>query len=182
MEVELLAEVLDAGHWTDITRHDIRDGKLYTWWSYRARDWNASDRGRRLDHIWASPDLVGDENSSKVLRGARGWSDRRTTRLFLRHLKFDPYWQFRSQQPYSNLARRRIGKSQHACNRQQKCRHRADRQRLLKVRKRNSLPKSSNQVANGQLSLISPRHGADLASSWAPLWKRRLRARLERYG
>ena len=73
VEVELLAEVLEAGNWTDITRYDIRNGKLYTWWSYRARDWNASDRGRRLDHIWASQDLVGSEHSSKVLREARGW-------------------------------------------------------------------------------------------------------------
>ena len=73
VEVELLAEVRESGNWTDITRRDIRQGKLYTWWSYRARDWNASDRGRRLDHIWASPDLVGGDNSSKVLREARGW-------------------------------------------------------------------------------------------------------------
>ena len=72
-EVGLLGEVLDAGNWTDVTRQDIREGKLYSWWSYRARDWNASDRGRRLDHIWASPDLVGSNNSSKVLRDARGW-------------------------------------------------------------------------------------------------------------
>ena len=26
--------------------------KLYTWWSYRAPDWAAADKGRRLDHIW----------------------------------------------------------------------------------------------------------------------------------
>jgi len=28
--------------------------KVYTWWSYRAADWTAADRGRRLDHIWVS--------------------------------------------------------------------------------------------------------------------------------
>ena len=32
--------------------------KLYTWWSYRAQDWSASDRGRRLDHVWLSPELA----------------------------------------------------------------------------------------------------------------------------
>ena len=31
--------------------------KLYTWWSYRAPDWAAVDKGRRLDHIWVSPEL-----------------------------------------------------------------------------------------------------------------------------
>ncbi|MCH2459262.1 MAG: exodeoxyribonuclease III, partial [Henriciella sp.] len=30
------------------------DQKLYTWWSYRAKDWAASNRGRRLDHIWGN--------------------------------------------------------------------------------------------------------------------------------
>lgn len=31
------------------------DDKIYSWWSYRARDWRASNRGRRLDHVWATP-------------------------------------------------------------------------------------------------------------------------------
>ena len=35
-----------------------RSEKLFTWWSYRNRDWEASDRGRRLDHIWLSPALA----------------------------------------------------------------------------------------------------------------------------
>ena len=29
--------------------------KLYSWWSYRAKDWAASNKGRRLDHIWMNP-------------------------------------------------------------------------------------------------------------------------------
>ena len=31
--------------------------KLHSWWSYRSKDINKSDRGRRLDHIWVSPAL-----------------------------------------------------------------------------------------------------------------------------
>lgn len=31
--------------------------KLYSWWSYRSVDFRASDRGRRLDHMWISPGL-----------------------------------------------------------------------------------------------------------------------------
>ncbi len=38
-------------------QHVPANEKLYTWWSYRAKDWEAADRGRRLDHIWSSQDL-----------------------------------------------------------------------------------------------------------------------------
>ena len=47
--------------------------KLYTWWSYRALDWAASDRGRRLDHVWLSPDIAHTLESVEVLKEARGW-------------------------------------------------------------------------------------------------------------
>ncbi|WBU64047.1 exodeoxyribonuclease III [Paracoccus aerodenitrificans] len=73
IEVEHLAAVQDAGKWVDITRKDIPEGKLYSWWSYRNRDWVASDRGRRLDHIWASPDIANAGHGSRVLRPVRGW-------------------------------------------------------------------------------------------------------------
>ncbi|MFW5661448.1 MAG: exodeoxyribonuclease III, partial [Oceanicaulis sp.] len=31
--------------------------KVFTWWSYRNRDFRKSNRGRRLDHIWVTPAL-----------------------------------------------------------------------------------------------------------------------------
>ena len=59
VETEGLGRVQRAGNWVDVMRkHVPADQKLYTWWSYRARDWDAADRGRRLDHIWATPDLA----------------------------------------------------------------------------------------------------------------------------
>ncbi|WCR11324.1 exodeoxyribonuclease III [Paracoccus stylophorae] len=73
VEVEHLLAAQDAGNWVDITRKDIPQGKLYSWWSYRNRDWAASDRGRRLDHIWASPDIASAGHDSRVLRHLRGW-------------------------------------------------------------------------------------------------------------
>ena len=73
VEVAQLAETQEAGNWVDITRQDIPEGQLYSWWSYRNRDWNASDRGRRLDHIWASTDIAGAGHGSRVLRPVRGW-------------------------------------------------------------------------------------------------------------
>lgn len=73
IEVEHLAETQDAGAWVDVTRADIPEGKLYSWWSYRAADWDGADKGRRLDHVWATPDISNAAHSSRVVRGARGW-------------------------------------------------------------------------------------------------------------
>jgi len=72
-EVAALAEVQEAGNWVDVTRTDIPDGKLYSWWSYRSPDWDTADKGRRLDHVWATPDIAGAAHSSRVLRQVRGW-------------------------------------------------------------------------------------------------------------
>lgn len=73
VEVEHLAELQESAKWIDITRKDIPEGKLYSWWSYRARDWDAADKGRRLDHIWASPDIANAGHDSRILRDLRGW-------------------------------------------------------------------------------------------------------------
>ncbi|MEP1199706.1 exodeoxyribonuclease III [Tateyamaria sp.] len=73
IEVDHLAQVQDAGSWVDITRQDIPEGLLYSWWSYRAKDWSAADKGRRLDHIWATSDIAQAGHSSRILRDVRGW-------------------------------------------------------------------------------------------------------------
>ena len=71
VETEGLNRALAAGGWRDTVRARIPDGRLYSWWSYRARDWDAADRGRRLDHVWATPDL--EVREARILRAARGW-------------------------------------------------------------------------------------------------------------
>ena len=73
VEVDHLTDVMESGSWVDVTRQDIPEGQLYSWWSYRARDWDAADKGRRLDHIWATSDISNAGHSSRVLRNARGW-------------------------------------------------------------------------------------------------------------
>ena len=73
VEIDHLEAVKKAGNWVDITRKDLPNQKLYSWWSYRAKDWNATDRGRRLDHIWASSDIEPLVSSSRILKEARGW-------------------------------------------------------------------------------------------------------------
>ena len=73
IEVGHLDEAQDAGRWVDMIRRDIPEGRLFSWWSYRARDWDAADKGRRLDHIWATPDIADAGHSGRILRAARGW-------------------------------------------------------------------------------------------------------------
>lgn len=76
VEVERLGKLQRVGGFVDAVRHFVPPERhLYTWWSYRARDWAASDRGRRLDHIWVSPALVGNLGEALVYRDSRGWSN-----------------------------------------------------------------------------------------------------------
>jgi exodeoxyribonuclease III len=74
VEVTALARLQAAHRWIDAVRRFIPPSqRLYTWWSYRALDWQAADRGRRLDHVWITPALGGRLSSASVLRAARGW-------------------------------------------------------------------------------------------------------------
>ncbi len=74
IEIERLAGLQQAGRWIDAVRHLIpTDEKIYSWWSYRAKDWRAADRGRRLDHIWISEELVPALRSVEILKDGRGW-------------------------------------------------------------------------------------------------------------
>ena len=74
IEVARLNALQASNDWVDAVRHFIpAEEKLYSWWSYRARDWDAADRGRRLDHVWVTPSLVGHLRSAGIRRHARGW-------------------------------------------------------------------------------------------------------------
>jgi exodeoxyribonuclease III len=67
--------VKDAFGWTDVTREFVpHDEKIYSWWSYRAPDWEESDRGRRLDHIWVGQGLKSAVTSQEIHRKIRGWT------------------------------------------------------------------------------------------------------------
>ncbi len=74
VEVETLARLQASHGWIDLGRHFVpAPERLYTWWSYRAKDWAASDRGRRLDHMWASPALAEKAISHEVHEVCRDW-------------------------------------------------------------------------------------------------------------
>ncbi|HWJ69436.1 MAG TPA: exodeoxyribonuclease III [Sphingobium sp.] len=74
IECETLARLQQAHDWVDLGRHFVpAPARLFTWWSYRALDWAKSDRGRRLDHMWASPAVAAKAISHSVAEPVRGW-------------------------------------------------------------------------------------------------------------
>ena len=74
IETSTLEKLRSELGWTDAAR-TLRPEpeKLYSWWSYRAADWQASNRGRRLDHIWLSDALKPSLRDLTFLSEARGW-------------------------------------------------------------------------------------------------------------
>ncbi|WP_202189209.1 MULTISPECIES: exodeoxyribonuclease III [Sphingomonas] len=74
VEVEALEGLQASNDWVDLGRRFVpAPERLYTWWSYRAKDWLASDRGRRLDHMWASPDVAKVAIRHEVFEDCRSW-------------------------------------------------------------------------------------------------------------
>jgi len=57
IEIAAMADLKASLGFIDLVREAIPDPqKLFSWWSYRAADFRASNRGLRLDHIvWISP-------------------------------------------------------------------------------------------------------------------------------
>ena len=74
IEVEHYARMEAAHGWVDAIRHVVPpEEHLYSWWSYRARDWRAANKGRRLDHVWVTPALKDAIKGAFVYNDARGW-------------------------------------------------------------------------------------------------------------
>jgi exodeoxyribonuclease-3 len=74
IEIEALGRLQAAHDWVDLGRHFVpAPERLFTWWSYRSKDWTANDRGRRLDHMWASPEVARTATAHKVHEPCRAW-------------------------------------------------------------------------------------------------------------
>ena len=74
IEVESLQRFMDAHGWSDIGREHVKaPERYYSWWSYRSKDWKVNDRGRRLDHMWASPELARQATGHSIHEYARDW-------------------------------------------------------------------------------------------------------------
>lgn len=75
VETELFEATREALGYTDtMRRHVAMEEKLYTWWSYRAKDWSASNRGRRLDHVWTCQKWSERSTGISVYTDARSWT------------------------------------------------------------------------------------------------------------
>jgi exodeoxyribonuclease-3 len=73
IEVETLDRFKNAHGWVDIAREHVpAPERCYSWWSYRSW-WRQKDQGRRLDHMWASPELAGQTRSHRVVEHTRHW-------------------------------------------------------------------------------------------------------------
>lgn len=74
VECEILGRLQASNDWVDLGRQFYpAPQRLYTWWSYRAQNWAESDRGRRLDHMWVTPDIADKAVSHHVAEPTRGW-------------------------------------------------------------------------------------------------------------
>jgi len=74
IELETMANLKAALPWHDCVRHIIPETeKLFSWWSYRSKDWQTSNRGLRLDHIWANEAIA---KRTIEVRVAHEWRSR----------------------------------------------------------------------------------------------------------
>jgi len=73
-EIEAMAALKASLGFIDLAREATPEPeKLFSWWSYRAADFRASNRGLRLDHIWITPALRGAAWGARVHADVRAW-------------------------------------------------------------------------------------------------------------
>ncbi len=74
IERQIMMNMIKEFEWRDIAREFVpHNEKLYSWWSYRNRDWKKSNRGRRLDHIWLNNHTSNKATNFEIIREARDW-------------------------------------------------------------------------------------------------------------
>ena len=74
IETETLLDIVQTGEWKDVMRELVpHSEKLYSWWSYRNRNWQHSNRGRRLDHFWVSKKIFSQVKSGVIYKDTRSW-------------------------------------------------------------------------------------------------------------
>lgn len=72
IEVEKMINLQASLNWIDTHRMFVPDTeKLYSWWSYRGLEPFKSNRGRRLDHIWITPNLKNNLKKAEIFKDFR---------------------------------------------------------------------------------------------------------------
>ena len=75
IEIAALERMKRSLQFIDTLREVVpADDPVFTWWSYRAADWQAANKGRRLDHIWVTQPLKARIASVEVLTDIRHWT------------------------------------------------------------------------------------------------------------
>ncbi len=82
IEIEKLMKFKNSGGFIDPARDLLNEidhsfggksKKIYSWWSYRNKDWRKSNRGRRLDHVWFTPNLTNSFQNLEIYLETRDW-------------------------------------------------------------------------------------------------------------
>jgi exodeoxyribonuclease-3 len=74
VEVAALGRLQESNDWVDLGRQFYpAPQRLHTWWSYRSPDFTKNDRGRRLDHMWATADVAARAVAHQVHEPCRSW-------------------------------------------------------------------------------------------------------------
>jgi exodeoxyribonuclease-3 len=74
IEIAALDRMKRALAFVDVVREVIpAHDPVFTWWSYRAADWQALNKGRRLDHIWITSPLKDRIGAVDVMVDVRHW-------------------------------------------------------------------------------------------------------------
>ena len=75
IEIEALERFKRSLNFIDALREVVPESDpVFTWWSYRAADWKAVNKGRRLDHVWVSTSLRDKIGDVDVLADVRNWT------------------------------------------------------------------------------------------------------------
>ena len=74
IEIQRINRLKESLDFVDVAREFIDESqKAYTWWSYRNPNWQTNDKGRRLDHIWVSPNIKNLVKEFRILKHIRSW-------------------------------------------------------------------------------------------------------------
>tara|TARA_B100000674_G_scaffold221830_1_gene181876 strand:+ start:226 stop:1008 length:783 start_codon:yes stop_codon:yes gene_type:complete len=72
VEREKLIKIMNKGKFIDTTRMFISPPEnVFTWWSYRSKDFKKNNRGRRLDHIWITDNKKVKSINAKIIAETR---------------------------------------------------------------------------------------------------------------
>ena len=75
IEIAALERFKRSLYFVDAVREIVPEtDSVFTWWSYRAADWQAVNKGRRLDHIWVTPVLRQRIAAVEVMVDVRHWT------------------------------------------------------------------------------------------------------------